>query len=213
MPSFSSFFGFGDSNEDSRGLAEFPGKIAIIGSGSWATAVAKIVLESVPEIVWYVRRDETIEEFRRYEHNPTYLTTVKFPIDRIHFSSDINEVVREADTLIFVTPSPYLKAQLKKLKVTLHNKYIMTAIKGIVPDENVVCTEYFRTTFGVPEDQLMVLGGPSHAEGACSHHGAVDSQRLCENVSFARRHWHRIRSRAQKCLCHRSRHLFGTAIW
>ena len=164
MPSFSSFFGFGDSNEDSRGLAEFPGKIAIIGSGSWATAVAKIVLESVPEIVWYVRRDETIEEFRRYEHNPTYLTTGKFPIDRIHFSSDINEVVREADTLIFVTPSPYLKAQLKKLKVTLHNKYIMTAIKGIVPDENVVCTEYFRTTFGVPEDQLMVLGGPSHAE-------------------------------------------------
>ena len=164
MPSFSSFFGFGDSNEDSRGLAEFPGKIAVIGSGSWATAVAKIFLESVPEIVWYVRREETIEEFRRFEHNPTYLTTVKFPIDRIHFSSDINEVVREADTLIFVTPSPYLKAQLKKLKVKLHNKYIMTAIKGIVPDENVVCTEYFRTTFGVPEDQLMVLGGPSHAE-------------------------------------------------
>ncbi len=164
MPSFSSFFGFGNSSGESHQPSEFPGAIAIIGSGSWATAVAKIVLESVPEIWWYVRREETIEEFKRMEHNPSYLTTVKFPIDRIHFSSDINEVVREADTLIFITPSPYLKAQLKRLKVKLHNKYIMTAIKGIVPDENVVCTEYFRTQYGVPEDQLMVLGGPSHAE-------------------------------------------------
>ena len=164
MPGFSSFFGFGGSNNEQRASGGFPGKIAIIGSGSWATAVAKIMLESVPEIWWYVRRDETIEEFRRYEHNPTYLTTVRFPMDRIHFTSDINEVAREADTLIFVTPSPYLKAQLKRLKVKLHDKVIMTAIKGIVPDENVVCTEYFRTAFGVPEDNLMVLGGPSHAE-------------------------------------------------
>lgn len=164
MPSFSSFFGFGGSTDETRRPQEFPGAIAIIGSGSWATAVAKIFLESVEEIWWYVRREETIEEFRRMEHNPTYLTSVKFPIDRIHFSSDINEVVREADTLVFVTPSPYLKAQLKKLKVKLHNKYIMTAIKGIVPDENLVCTEYFRTQFGVPDEQLLVLGGPSHAE-------------------------------------------------
>lgn len=164
MPSFSSFFGFGNSSEENRGLGEFPGAIAIIGSGSWATAVAKIVLESAGEIWWYVRRNETIEEFKRLEHNPSYLTSVKFPIDRIHFSSDLNEVAREADTLIFVTPSPYLKSQLKKLKVKLHNKFIMTAIKGIVPDENVVCTEYFRTAFGVPDSQLMVLGGPSHAE-------------------------------------------------
>ncbi|RRD80226.1 NAD(P)H-dependent glycerol-3-phosphate dehydrogenase [Alloprevotella sp. OH1205_COT-284] len=164
MPSFSSFFGFGDSYEESRSPNEFPGAIAIIGSGSWATAVAKIVLESVSEIWWYVRREESIAEFKRLEHNPSYLTSVKFPVDRIRFSSDINEIAREADTLIFVTPSPYFKAQLKKLKVKLHNKFVMTAIKGIVPDENLVCTEYFRTTFGVPEDQLLVLGGPSHAE-------------------------------------------------
>lgn len=164
MPSFSSFFGFGDLYEEGRNPSEFPGAVAIIGSGSWATAIAKIVLESVGEIWWYMRREDTIEEFKRLEHNPSYLASVKFPIDRIHFSSDINEVAREADTLIFVTPSPYFKAQLKKLKVKLHNKFIMTAIKGIVPDENLVCTEFFRTAFGVPEDQLLVLGGPSHAE-------------------------------------------------
>lgn len=139
-------------------------KIAIIGGGSWATAVAKIVLEKVDHISWYMRRPEVIEDFKRLEHNPSYLTSVHFDVNRISFSSDINEVVRNCDTLIFVTPSPYLKNHLKKLKEKLHNKFVITAIKGIVPDENLICSEYFRQVFNVPDDNLAVLGGPSHAE-------------------------------------------------
>lgn len=111
-----------------------------------------------------MRRNDTIEEFRRLEHNPSYLTSVHFDVSRITFSSDINEVVRNCDTLIFVTPSPYLKNHLKKLKVKLHDKFIITAIKGIVPDENLVCSEYFRQVYNVPDENLAVLGGPSHAE-------------------------------------------------
>ena len=139
-------------------------KIAIMGGGSWATAVAKIVLEKVDHISWYMRRPEAIEDFKRLEHNPSYLTSVHFDVNRISFSSDINEVVRNCDTLIFVTPSPYLKNHLKKLKEKLHNKFVITAIKGIVPDENLICSEYFRQVFNVPDDNLAVLGGPSHAE-------------------------------------------------
>ena len=139
-------------------------KIAIMGGGSWATAVAKIVLEKVDHISWYMRRPEVIEDFKRLEHNPSYLTSVHFDVNRISFSSDINEVVRNCDTLIFVTPSPYLKNHLKKLKEKLHNKFVITAIKGIVPDENLICSEYFRQVFSVPDDNLAVLGGPSHAE-------------------------------------------------
>lgn len=135
-----------------------------MGGGSWATAVAKIVLEKVDHISWYMRRPEVIEDFKRLEHNPSYLTSVHFDINRISFSSDINEVVRNCDTLIFVTPSPYLKNHLKKLKEKLHNKFVITAIKGIVPDENLICSEYFRQVFNVPDDNLAVLGGPSHAE-------------------------------------------------
>ena len=138
--------------------------IAIMGGGSWATAIAKIVLERVEHIYWYMRKSETIEELKRLEHNPSYLTSVRFDIDRITFSSDINEVVRSADTLIFVTPSPYLKNHLRKLKEKIHNKFIITAIKGIVPDENLICSEYFRQVYNVPDDNLAVLGGPSHAE-------------------------------------------------
>lgn len=135
-----------------------------MGGGSWATAVAKIVLEKVDHISWYMRRPEVIEDFKRLEHNPSYLTSVHFDVNRISFSSDINEVVRNCDTLIFVTPSPYLKNHLKKLKEKLHNKFVITAIKGIVPDENLICSEYFRQVFNVPDDNLAVFGGPSHAE-------------------------------------------------
>lgn len=135
-----------------------------MGGGSWATAVAKIVLEKVDHISWYMRRPEVIEDFKRLEHNPSYLTSVHFDVNRISFSSDINEVVRNCDTLIFVTPSPYLENHLKKLKEKLHNKFVITAIKGIVPDENLICSEYFRQVFNVPDDNLAVLGGPSHAE-------------------------------------------------
>ena len=140
------------------------GTIAIMGGGSWATAIAKMMLERNDSIHWYMRRDDRIEEFRRLGHNPAYLTSVHFDVNRITFSSDINKIVEEADTLIFVTPSPYLKSHLKKLKVKLRDKFIVTAIKGIVPDENLVCSEYFHQVYGVPEDNLAVLGGPSHAE-------------------------------------------------
>ena len=140
------------------------GKIAIIGGGSWATAIAKIVVGHTHHIGWYMRRDDRIEDFRRLGHNPGYLVSVRFNTDEIEFSSDINEICRAYDTLIFVTPSPYLRNHLKKLKTRLHDKFIITAIKGIVPDENVVCSEYFHRMFDVPYDNLACIAGPSHAE-------------------------------------------------
>ena len=147
-----------------RSDMKLPGKIAIMGGGSWATAIAKIVLTQSDSINWYMRRDDRIEDFKRLGHNPAYLTSVRFDIDRIHFSSDINLVARESDTLIFVTPSPYLKSHLKKLKVKIKDKFIVTAIKGIVPDENIIVSDYFHRYYGVPEENIAVLAGPCHAE-------------------------------------------------
>ena len=134
---------------------KLPGKIAIMGGGSWATAIAKIILTQAESINWYMRRDDRIEEFKRLGHNPAYLTSVRFDIRRINFSSDINKVVKESDTLIFVTPSPYFK---------LKDKFIVTAIKGIVPDENLIVSDYFHQMYDVPEENIAVLAGPCHAE-------------------------------------------------
>ena len=140
------------------------GKIAIIGGGSWATAIAKIVVGHTHHIGWYMRRDDRIEEFIRLSHNPAYLTSVHFETDEIGISSDINKIVAEYDTLVFVTPSPYIKNHLKKLKTRIKDKFVITAIKGIVPDENLVCSEFFHQVYDVPYDNLACLGGPSHAE-------------------------------------------------
>lgn len=143
---------------------KLPGKIAIMGGGSWATALAKIVLTQAESINWYMRRDDRIEEFKRLGHNPAYLTSVRFDLKSINFSSDINKVIKESDTLIFVMPSPYLKAHLKKLKVKLKDKFVVTAIKGIVPDENMIVSDYLHQKYDVPEENIAVLAGPCHAE-------------------------------------------------
>ena len=140
------------------------GKIAIMGGGSWATAIAKMVLAQAESINWYMRRDDRIADFKRLGHNPAYLTGVKFDTRRINFNSNINDVVKESDTLIFVTPSPYLKSHLKKLKTKIKDKFIITAIKGIVPDDNLIVSEYFTKDYGVPPENIAVVAGPCHAE-------------------------------------------------
>ena len=140
------------------------GKIAIIGGGSWATAIAKIVVEHTHHIGWYMRREDQIADFRRLGHNPGYLTSVHFDTEKIYFDNDLNRIAQMYDTLVFVTPSPYLKNHLKRLKTRIKDKLILTAIKGIVPEENLVCSEYFHQVYAVPYENLACLGGPSHAE-------------------------------------------------
>lgn len=142
----------------------FPGRIAVMGGGSWATALAKLLLENCEMITWYMRRDDRIEDFKRLRHNPAYLTDVHFDVQRIEFSSDINKVCSECDTLLMVMPSPYFKDHLAKLTVDISNKYIVSAVKGIVPDENVLITDYMIEKYGVHRDHMLVVGGPCHAE-------------------------------------------------
>ena len=88
------------------------GKVAIMGGGSWATALAKIVLSTQPNIHWYMRRPQAIEDFKRMKHNPGYLSAVSFDTDRIDFYSDINAAVKDSDILIFATPSPFADYRL-----------------------------------------------------------------------------------------------------
>lgn len=140
------------------------GDIAIIGSGSWATALAKIIMENEDQIWWYVRNQKTIDDFRERGHNPRYLTSVKFDCERINFSADIDEVVRQCGILILVTPSPYLKDLLLSIHEPLKDKFLVIATKGIVPGDNTVWSEYLRSSLNVPADNVCVLSGPSHAE-------------------------------------------------
>lgn len=143
----------------------FPqGKLAIMGGGSWATAIAKILLSTEDSINWYMRREDRIAEFKRLGHNPAYLPSVQFDVNRINFSSDINEVAEISEVLLFVTPSPYFKSHMKKLKVKIKDKFLVSAIKGIVPDDNLLMSDYFHRFYGVPVENISVVAGPCHAE-------------------------------------------------
>ena len=141
-----------------------PGKIAIMGGGSRATALAKIALSTQDSINWYMRRPDRIEDFMQLGHNPCYLTSVKFNTEKITFFSNINQAINESDTLIFATPSPFFKQHLKKVKTSMADKFIISAIKGIVPDENMLITDYLTEYYQVPQDNIAVIGGPCHAE-------------------------------------------------
>lgn len=142
----------------------FPGKIAVMGGGSWATALAKLLLQNCDSIMWYMRRDDRIEDFKRLNRNPVYLTDVQFDCRRIEFSSDINAVCEAADTLVMVMPSPYFKEHISKITADISGKAIVSAIKGIVPDENQLVTDFMVDRFGVNRDNIMVISGPCHAE-------------------------------------------------
>ena len=139
-------------------------KIAVIGGGSWATALAKIILSTQDEINWYMRRPDRIEDFMRLKHNPAYLSSISFDISRIRFFSDLDEVTEASDILIFATPSPYLKQHLDNLNISLQDKFIISAIKGIVPDENMLVSDYFIEYYHVAPENIAILGGACHAE-------------------------------------------------
>lgn len=135
-----------------------------MGGGSWATALAKLLLQNCESIIWYMRRDDRIADFRRLGHNPAYLTDCEFDTSRIHFSSDINAVCEMADTLLLVMPSPYFTAHVDKITADISGKYVVSAVKGIVPDRNEIISNYMMQRFGIQADRLLVISGPCHAE-------------------------------------------------
>ncbi len=135
-----------------------------MGGGSWATALAKLLLRNCDSILWYMRRDDRIDDFKRVGHNPAYLTDVQFDVSRIEFSSDINYVCSKADTLLLVMPSPYFKTHINKIQVDISDKCIVSAVKGIVPGDNEIISDFMVHRFGVNKDKVIVVAGPCHAE-------------------------------------------------
>lgn len=140
-------------------------KIAVIGGGSWATAIAKMLQNNCSDIGWWVRSEETAEYIRKNHHNPSYISSVTFDINKFNITSDLLKIVNNYDILIFAIPSAFLNEQLKNLDFSLlENKIIVSAIKGIVPEHNLIIGEYFNTKFNIPYDQIAVITGPCHAE-------------------------------------------------
>lgn len=139
-------------------------KVAVIGSGSWATALVKILLENLTEINWYFRNKDNINLFKQFNHNPGYLRGVEFNTNRIKFFSDINKIVDESEILIFAIPSAFLPKAIEGLHAKINDKFVLSGIKGIVPEKNLLVGEYFNKLYNIPFESIGIIAGPCHAE-------------------------------------------------
>lgn len=139
-------------------------KIAIIGGGSWATAIVKMLQNNVDELSWYMRNAESIEYIKKHHHNPKYISSADLNASKIIFFNDLNEAIKEAEIVIFAIPSAFLKSSLEKLNVSLENKLIVSAIKGIIPEDNLIIGEFFHHKYNVNYENIGVISGPCHAE-------------------------------------------------
>ncbi len=139
-------------------------KYAVIGGGSWATAIVKMLSENCSEIGWYMRNESAITHLQEEYHNPNYLSSVEFDINMLKLSSDINKVIANADVIIFAIPSAFLHQELSPLTVPLTDKIVFSAIKGIVPESSLIVGEHFHKEYNIPFENIGVITGPCHAE-------------------------------------------------
>ncbi len=139
---------------------------AVVGYGSWATAIVKILCEQGVKVGWHIRNEEVIEGIISEGSNPKYLRDVEFDVSQLSISSDINEIVENHDIIILATPSAYLKKTLEPLTASLENKLVVSAIKGIISDDDEYLTviEFISKKYNVPFAQQGIITGPSHAE-------------------------------------------------
>jgi glycerol-3-phosphate dehydrogenase (NAD(P)+) len=139
--------------------------IGIIGSGSWATAIAKIITDNGHSINWWVRQAENIAYFNKRHHNPQYLRNAYFDVSKIQFSEDIKKVVIASDIIIIAVPSIYVESSLLGIDADLlKGKKVVSAVKGVMPKLNVLLNQYLGEKFNFPLSDYFTLLGPSHAE-------------------------------------------------
>lgn len=142
-------------------------RIGIIGSGSWATAIVKILCEQDIEIHWWVRRENAREHIMQFGHHPDYISAARLDQSKIVLHADVTTVVAAADKLLFATPSAFLKEALSTVSQdSLRGKTIVSAIKGMIPgeQENYIIAEYFEQFWQVNHEDFVVISGPCHAE-------------------------------------------------
>ena len=139
-------------------------KVAVLGGGSWATAIVKMLCENLETVGWYMRSTYAAEHINLNKHNPNYLSSAELHPSQLDLSNDINKVVSNYDILIFAIPSAFLTLELEKLTESLERKIVFSAIKGIVPETGLIVGEHFYEKYNVPYKNIGVITGPCHAE-------------------------------------------------
>lgn len=137
---------------------------AVLGGGSWATALVKMLSANEEKIIWYMRNSEAIKHIKEHYHNPNYLSSVEFHTEQLLLTDNINDAIEAAEILIFAIPSAFLESELAKLNNGFSDKIVFSAIKGIVPESGLIVGEHFHDLYNIPFENIGVITGPCHAE-------------------------------------------------
>ena len=141
--------------------------VAVIGGGSWATAIIKLLTDNPEkkEIYWWIRNAETVHYIRQYRHNPTYLSSVDIKVHPKRITTDLLQVIKQADIVILCVPAAFINEALAGvLPEMLQGKILVSAIKGIIPEGNQIVGEFLQTKYGISPTNIAVISGPCHAE-------------------------------------------------
>lgn len=138
--------------------------VAVVGHGSWATAIVKILLDNDNVVNWYVRNEEIREHLRVHRSNPKYISQVHFYSSKLNLMGELDHAVVDAEVVVLATPSAFIKDVMVDLTVSLQGKVLVSAIKGIVPGSFVTIAEYLNQDYGIPYAQIGIITGPCHAE-------------------------------------------------
>ena len=139
-------------------------KCAVIGYGSWATAIVKLLSEGGCDVYWHVRNPDVLASLDEEGRNCKYLRDVEFDRSRLHLSDNIDEVVAAAPTVVLAAPSAFVKEFMAPLTVSLADKFVISAVKGIIPDDYVTVVDWLSSRYGLTPEQTGIITGPSHAE-------------------------------------------------
>ena len=139
-------------------------KFAVLGGGSWGTAIVKMLLENNRVVNWYVRTEEDVQFIKNKGRNSKYLQSVVFDKSKINPSSSIRETVTNSEIIILAIPSPFLDTELKKISDLIIGKTIFSALKGVIPESHLIVSEHLNEFYKVPFSKIGIITGPCHAE-------------------------------------------------
>ena len=139
--------------------------VGILGSGSWATAIAKMLCTNVDTLYWWVRSEETASELQQYGHNPRHSQSISLPTAKLQVTTDMQAVVDACDVLVVAIPSLYLNDVFRERSIQgLASKVVFSAIKGMVAEYDSIPARYLHKEFDLPYENIGMICGPCHAE-------------------------------------------------
>lgn len=140
-------------------------QFGVIGGGSWATAIVKMLCNNLPQVNWWMRNENSVDHILKYKHNPKYLQSVEFDIEKINVTTDLEELIKNSEMLLIATPSAFLSELFEDIPISLfEGKTVFSAVKGIIPEYNAIPARFIHKTFGTPYDDIGIVCGPCHAE-------------------------------------------------